>query len=128
MKNVNYNVIDEYSLNGFVKNVVEQTGENKRYKIRCEFCYYMRLKRIFEYAKENNFDVISTTLTISPYQNHELIKKVGKNLEKEYGIEFRYIDYREHFREGQRMARETQIYMQKYCGCVFSFDSGKWRY
>ena len=51
-----------------------------------------------------------------------------KNLEKEYGIEFRYIDYREHFREGQRMARETQIYMQKYCGCVFSFDSGKWRY
>lgn len=128
MKNVNYNVIDEYSLNGFVKNVVEQTGENKRYKIRCEFCYYMRLKRIFEYAKENNFDVVSTTLTISPYQNHELIKKVGKNLEKEYGIEFRYIDYREHFREGQRMARETQIYMQKYCGCVFSFDSGKWRY
>lgn len=128
MKSVNYNVIDEYSLNGFVKNVVEQTGENKRYKIRCEFCYYMRLKRIFEYAKENNFDVISTTLTISPYQNHELIKKVGKNLEKEYGIEFRYIDYREHFREGQSMARETQIYMQKYCGCVFSFDSGKWRY
>ena len=128
MKNVNYNVIDEYSLNGFVKNVVEQTGENKRYKIRCEFCYYMRLKRIFEYAKENNFDVVSTTLTISPYQNHELIKKIGKNLEKEYGIEFRYIDYREHFREGQRMARETQIYMQKYCGCVFSFDSGKWRY
>ena len=128
MKNVNYNVIDEYSLNGFVKNVVEQTGENKRYKIRCEFCYYMRLKRIFEYAKENNFDVVSTTLTISPYQNHELIKKVGKNLEKEYGIEFRYIDYREHFREGQRMARETQIYMQKYCGCVFSSDSGKWRY
>ena len=128
LKDVKNVVIDEYSLNEYVKYVVENVGEGKKYSVRCEYCYYMRLKKVFEYAKENNFDVVSTTLTISPYQNHDLIKKVGKMLEEEYGIDFVYVDYRDHFREGQKMAREIGIYMQKYCGCVFSFDSGRWVY
>lgn len=128
LKEVDYVTLDEYNLNEYVKYVVLNVGEGKKYKVRCEYCYYMRLKKVFEYAKENGYDIVSTTLTISPYQNHEIIKEVGKRLEKEYGVEFLYVDYREHFREGQKMARDLGIYMQKYCGCVFSFDSGKWRY
>lgn len=128
IKNCDFVVLDEYDLNGYVKYVVENVGKDKEYKCRCEYCYYMRLKKVFEYAKENNFDIVSTTLTISPYQNHDIIKKVGKKLEEEYNIEFRYLDYRSHFREGQKKAREYGIYMQKYCGCVFSFDDGKWVY
>ena len=128
LKNCKNIVINEYDLDGFVKEVVNNVGSNKKYNIRCEYCYYMRLKKVFEYAKENNFDIVSTTLTISPYQNHEIIKKVGKDLEKEFGIEFIYCDYRAHFREGQKMARDLSIYMQKYCGCMFSIDNGKWVY
>lgn len=128
IKGVEYVILDEYIFNDFIKNVVLDVGEEKNYKIRCEYCYYMRLKKVFEYAKENNYTIVSTTLSISPYQNHELIKKIGKKLEEEYKIKFVYVDYREHFREGQRLARDLGIYMQKYCGCVFSFDSGKWRY
>ena len=88
----------------------------------------MRLKKAFEYAKENRFDYVSTTLTISPYQNHNYIIKAGEKLQEEYGVKFKYIDYREHFREGQKMARDIGFYMQKYCGCVFSIDDGKWNY
>lgn len=121
-------VIDEYDMNGYIKNVVEKVGEGKKYLQRCEYCYYIRLKKVFEYAKENEYDVVSTTLSISPYQNHDLIKKVGNMLQNEYGVEFIYNDYREHFREGQKMARDYGLYMQKYCGCVFSFDAGKWVY
>lgn len=128
LKDVKNVVIDEYELNDFVKHVVEEVGENKKYNVRCEYCYYKRLNKVFEYAKENGFDIVSTTLTISPYQNHDIIQKVGKILEKEYGIEFLYVDYRPHFREGQKMAREIGMYMQKYCGCIFSIDSGKWVY
>ena len=128
IKEVKNVVIDEYNLNEYVKYIALNVGEDKKYKVRCEYCYYMRLKKVFEYAKENNFDVVSTTLTISPYQNHDLIKKVGKQLQDEFEIEFKYVDYKEHFREGQKMAREIGIYMQKYCGCVFSFDAGRWVY
>ncbi|MDD3304473.1 MAG: epoxyqueuosine reductase QueH [Clostridia bacterium] len=128
LKEVKNVVKDEYDLNYFVKNVVEQVGENKKFQLRCEYCYYIRLKKVFEYAKENDFDIVSTTLTISPYQNHDVIKKIGEKLQSEYGIEFRYVDYTSHFREGQKMARELSIYMQKYCGCIFSMDAGKWVY
>lgn len=118
-------VLDEYDLNSYVKYVVENVGESKEYNSRCEYCYYMRLKKVFEYASKNSFDIVSTTLTISPYQNHDLIIKAGKRLEKEYGVEYIYNDYREHFREGQKIARDYGLYMQKYCGCVFSMDSRK---
>lgn len=121
-------IIDEYDMDNYIKYVVENVGKDKKYKVRCEYCYYMRLKKVFEYAKENNFDTVATTLTISPYQDHNLIEKAGRTLEKEFEIEYLTTDYTKHFREGQKMARDLGIYMQKYCGCVFSFDSGRWSY
>ena len=35
-------------------------------------------------------------------------------------IEFVYRDFRIGFRQGQAKARELGLYMQKYCGCIFS--------
>lgn len=118
-------VIDEYDLNNYVKYVVENVGENKKYNNRCEYCYFMRLEKVFKVAKEKGFDIVATTLAISPYQNHELIIKTGRLLQEKYQIEFIYNDYREHFREGQTMARNYGLYMQKYCGCIFSIDNRK---
>ena len=37
-----------------------------------------------------------------------------------YGVELLYRDFRSGFRAGQQQARELGLYMQKYCGCVFS--------
>ena len=128
LKKCKYVVEDEYNLNSYIKYVVENVGKDKKYLARCQYCYYMRLKKAFEYAKANNFDFVSTTLTISPYQNHNYIIKAGEKLQEEYGVKFKYIDYRQHFREGHKMARDIGFYMQKYCGCVFSIDDGKWNY
>ena len=128
MENTDYVILDEYDLNGYVENVITKVKFEKQYESRCEYCYNLRLEEAFKYAKENGYSAVTTTLTISPYQNHEIIKKVGKKLEEKYNIKFIYLDYREHFREGQKMAKEKGIYMQKYCGCVFSFDSGRWKY
>ena len=38
----------------------------------------------------------------------------------QYGVTFLYRDFRPGFRQGQQEARELGLYMQKYCGCVFS--------
>ena len=59
-------------------------------------------------------------MLVSPYQNHEALKQVGEKLAEKYGLEFVYRDFRVGFREGQTKARELGLYMQKYCGCVFS--------
>ncbi len=39
---------------------------------------------------------------------------------RKYNLTFLYRDFRPGFREGQNEARELGLYMQKYCGCVFS--------
>ena len=47
------------------------------------------------------------------------LKEMTK-MAKKYNIEFLYRDFRPGFREGQNKARELGLYMQKYCGCIFS--------
>ena len=69
---------------------------------------------------ENGFDTFSTTLLVSPYQKHELIVKIANEMADKYNIKFLYQDFREGFRIGQQMARDAGLYMQKYCGCIYS--------
>ncbi len=128
LKNINYIINDKYDMAEFVKDVVDKTMNTSLFKTRCEYCYYTRLKDAFIYAKDNGYNYVSTTLTISPYQNHQIITEVGKRLEKEYNIKFLYLDYRESYRKGQQLAKDLGLYRQKYCGCVLSMDSGKWVY
>lgn len=106
---------EDYGLKEFCKNVVNDLSN------RCiNYCYKVRLEQTAKYAKQNGYDSFSTTLLVSPYQNHEVLKELGKSLEGKYGIKFVYRDFRVGFREGQKKAREIGLYMQKYCGCVFS--------
>lgn len=106
---------DEYGLDEFCKNVVCDLQN------RCvNYCYKVRMEKTVQYAKKNEYDAFTTTLFVSPYQKHEELKKVCEDLAKKYEIEFVYRDFRVGFREGQAEARELGLYMQKYCGCIFS--------
>lgn len=106
---------EDYGLREFTKNVINDL-EN-----RCQnYCYRVRLEQTAKYAKENGYDAFSTTLLISPYQKHDLLKKIGEEMAKKYDIPFYYEDFRPGFRQGQAKARALGLYMQKYCGCVFS--------
>lgn len=107
---VNHN----YGIREFTKSVIDNIDG------RCVFCYESRLEETVKYAKENGYDAFTTTLLVSPYQNHELIIAVAKKMAKKYGVEFVYQDFREGFRIGQQMARDAGLYMQKYCGCIYS--------
>ena len=78
--NCKLETIESYNLKEFVKNTLNLEG----YSCRCEYCYFTRLESTFRHAKENNFDMVMTTLSISPYQNQELIKNYSMILI--YGI------------------------------------------
>ena len=106
---------DEYGLDEFCKNVVDNLNA------RCvNYCYPVRLRKTFEYAKANGYDTVTTTLLYSIYQKHDFIKKLMEDLSKEFGIKFLYIDFRKGFWIGHEKAIEQGLYMQKYCGCIFS--------
>ena len=116
-KNININAIFEenYGLDEFCKEAV------KDLKSRCtNYCYPVRIKKTFEYAKENGYDAVTTTLLYSIYQNHDFIKELMEKYSKEYNIEFLYRDFRIGFWEGHQKAHDLGLYMQKYCGCIFS--------
>lgn len=90
------------------------------YDERCTTCYALRLNAAAAYAAAHGFDSFTTTLLISPYQNHELLQAEAQKAAEAHGVEFLYRDFRPRFREGQQKAREAGLYMQKYCGCIFS--------
>ncbi|MBE6834883.1 MAG: epoxyqueuosine reductase QueH [Ruminococcaceae bacterium] len=106
---------DKYGLDDFCKNVSSDVEK------RCTaYCYPVRLRKTFEYAKNNGYDAVSTTLLYSIYQNHNFIKKLCEKLSVEYGVAFLYRDFRVGFWEGHEKAVEAGLYMQKYCGCIYS--------
>ena len=114
-----------YDLRPFVRNVADHIDT------RCGYCYRVRLEETARYAAENGFDSFTTSLLISPYQNHEMIAAVGRAMGEKYAVDFLYRDFRPMFRDGQEYAREHGFYMQKYCGCIFSeeerYMARKWK-
>ena len=104
---------DNYGLRPFVRAVAEDIDR------RCVKCYEMRLFETAKTAAEGGFDSFTSSLFISPYQNHELMREVAERAAAEYGVQFLYRDFRPYFKDGQNFAREHRFYMQKYCGCVF---------
>jgi len=87
---------------------------------RCSMCYEIRLREAARFAKVNGFDCFSTTLLVSPYQKHELIRSLGERIAHEESITFQYIDFRPGWSDGVKISRELDLYRQPYCGCIFS--------
>lgn len=105
---------DDYALRPFIREVADDIQN------RCVKCYEMRLFAAARTAKEGGFDSFTSSLFISPYQNHALMQETAERAAAAYGVDFLYRDFRPYFKAGQEKARELGFYMQKYCGCVFS--------
>jgi len=112
-------MLDEYGLRSFLSTVFPDIEERKA-PARCEKCYSMRLEKAALFAAQNGYSSFCTSLLISPYQDHNAIRRIGEETAAKYGVDFFYRDFRPLFREGQVKARSLGFYMQKYCGCVFS--------
>jgi len=108
--------INEYGEELFLQNIGTETEKPGR----CVMCYRLRLEKTAALAVEQGFDAFSTSLLISPYQLHETIQSLGEEMAAKYKVAFLYRDFRPLFRKGQAEARALGLYMQKYCGCVFS--------
>ena len=105
---------DEYALRPFVRAVAADIDH------RCGVCYRIRLDRAAAEAAARGFEAFTSSLFISPYQNHELLREIAEEAAEAHQVRFLYQDFRPLFRAGQERARELGLYIQKYCGCVFS--------
>lgn len=87
---------------------------------RCLACYRLRLEETARQALRLGQKEFSTTLLISPYQQHEMLHRIGEEIAARCGLVFRYADLRSGFRDSQAEARQRGYYLQNYCGCLFS--------
>ncbi|MEK7400661.1 MAG: epoxyqueuosine reductase QueH [Candidatus Poribacteria bacterium] len=93
---------------------------------RCEICFEMRLEKTARYAKEHGYDIIATTLSISPHKNAQKINEIGLKVAKKHGVRFLEADFKKRggFERSIQMSRQFGLYRQSYCGCIFSKKEG----
>jgi predicted adenine nucleotide alpha hydrolase (AANH) superfamily ATPase len=121
-RGIEFIFIDEYDVFDFVRKAIEKMDRGED---RCEYCYRLRLRGAAGAAKEYGFDAFTSTLLASPYQKHELARTIGEQAGEEMGVQFLYMDFREGWKESRKVTFESEMYRQKYCGCIFS-EQERW--
>ncbi len=89
---------------------------------RCRLCFNVRLRYTAALAKKMNFDYFTTTLSISPLKNAEVLNKLGAEIGKEYGVEYLQSDFKKRngYKRSVELSKEYGLYRQDYCGCIYS--------
>ncbi len=87
---------------------------------RCAACLGLRLGAAAAAAARLGVRRFSTTLTVSPYQRHDLIARAGAAAAEEHGVTFVCLDLRDSFRRSYGESRRLDLYRQPYCGCAAS--------
>ena len=105
-------------------NIAAGYEEEKEGGSRCSRCYNLRLEKTAIIAKEKNFDYFTTTLSVSPYKNSEILNKIGKALEEKYSVNYLYSDFKKKdgYKRSNELAKMYNLYRQDYCGCKYSFN------
>ena len=98
---------------------LENLGEGSE---RCNQCIALRLEKTATYAAENEFDYFTSTLSISPLKNADMINKAGQILEDKYQVKFLMADFKKNngFKHSIDLSKKYNLYRQDYCGCIFS--------
>ena len=89
---------------------------------RCAKCYRLRLEYSAVYARDHGFDYFTTTLSISPHKNAEILNGVGKALSEKYGVPYLLSDFKKKngYRRSCELSEQYGLYRQNYCGCIYS--------
>ena len=89
---------------------------------RCDKCFYLRLKKTAQFAKENGYDYFGTTLTVSSHKDEQKVNRIGEEISNEIKIPFLYADFKKHdgYKRSIELSKQFNLYRQNYCGCRFS--------
>ena len=89
---------------------------------RCFKCYRLRLEYSAVYAVENGYDYFTTTLSISPHKNAEVLNSIGGELSEKYGVKYLFSDFKKKngYKRSTELSGKYGLYRQDYCGCVYS--------
>ena len=76
--------------------------------------FQIRLEKTAELAKERKYDYFTTTLSVSPHKNSQLLNELGKEIGEKYGVEYLFGDFKK--REGYKRSiilQRSMIYTDR---------------
>ncbi len=94
---------------------------------RCESCFFLRLSETAKLAKKEGFDYFTTTLTVSPHKNAEIINTIGFELAEKNDTNWLPADFKkkEGYKRSIELSAEYGLYRQIYCGCLCSKNNSR---
>ena len=115
-------VEDTYNHEKFIRELIPFKNEPEGGK-RCHKCISLRMERLFEYAYENGYNLVTTVMSISRNKDVYYLNFIGKELEKKYpNIRYFVNDFKKSGGQdvGVELSKVFNVYRQDYCGCEFS--------
>lgn len=96
---------------------------------RCEACFRLRLEETARLAAERGFDYYTTTLSISPLKDAQLLNALGGELAGIYNVPYLFSDFKKRggYQRSVELSARYGMYRQDYCGCLFSLRERKER-
>ena len=110
-----------YDYNSFLS-IVKGLENEPEGGLRCRKCIAMRMEDSIKYAKDNNYDYFTTTLSVSPHKNSKMINEIGYSLEEKYNFPYLYSDFKKKngYKRSIELSKKYNLYRQDYCGCQYS--------
>jgi predicted adenine nucleotide alpha hydrolase (AANH) superfamily ATPase len=109
---------EHYTWLSFIKGLETEPERGQR----CKKCFFMRLKKAAQFAKQNEFESFTSVLGVSRYKNMDDVNAAGLEAAALFNIQYDTTNWRKGGLEDRRriLIKEQNIYDQNYCGCEFS--------
>ena len=114
-------IIEPYRPNDYLNYVSGLENEPEKGR-RCVKCIELRLLKAAEKARDIGIKFFTTSLSISPHKNFNMIKYVGEYAGNKYGVKFLPYDFKKKdgFLKTNKISKGLNLYRQNYCGCKFA--------
>lgn len=114
-------IIGDYD-NESYQNVIKGLEQEKEGGVRCFKCFELRLLETAKLAKDKGFDLFTTTLSVSPYKNHNVLNEIGERIGQMVGVKFLPANFKKNngYLKSIENSKKYGLYRQNYCGCIYS--------
>lgn len=109
---------DPESFHAYAKGLENEPEKGRR----CIECFKLRLEKTAKLCKEKGIENFTTSIVISPHKNFALLSSLGKEIAKEYSLNYLDIDFKKKdgFLKTNQISKSLSLYRQNYCGCKFA--------
>ena len=111
-------IVCEYDPAGFEAAAAPFWAEPEGGK-RCSRCFELRLGETAMRASSLGYEYFTTTLSVGPHKDAELLNKTGADMAEQHGGIYLISDFkkRDGYKRSVELSKQYGLYRQSYCGC-----------